>query len=60
MHTGDRLVASSVQNEQWSVVQNITQKLTYPRVGIGSIITYIEIIIDQVKQSKIKDFVFLK
>ncbi|XP_031627889.1 uncharacterized protein LOC116343792 [Contarinia nasturtii] len=44
---GDRLVASGSQNEQWSVAQNISQKLTYPRVGIGSIITFVQITIAQ-------------
>lgn len=46
--SGDRVIASSSSSQQWSVVQNITQNLTYPRSGIGAIITYVEIVVDQV------------
>lgn len=49
MHLGDRLVASASSNQQWSVSQNVTQKLNYPRTGVGAIITYVEIIVDQVE-----------
>lgn len=46
--SGDRLVASNVLSQQWPVAQNVTQNLNYPKGGAGSLITYIEIIVEQV------------
>lgn len=47
--SGDRVIASTSAGQQWAVAQNITQNLVYPRAGVGAIITYVEIIVDQVK-----------
>lgn len=48
---GDRVVASHDENQQWTVPQNRTQTLTYPKNGIGANVTYVEIIVDQVINS---------
>lgn len=45
---GDRLVSSGSQNQQWNFRQNVTQSLIYPRTGSGAVITYVEIVVDQV------------
>lgn len=55
---GDRVVASHEENQQWTVPQNKTQTLTYPKNGIGANVTYVEIIVDQVIHSSTNHKVF--
>lgn len=45
---GDRLLASVPVVQQWTELQNVTQTLTYPKSGTGGVITYVEVIVDQV------------
>lgn len=45
---GDHVIASNSQTQQWTAAQNVTQSLTYPKTGVGAVITYVEIIVDQV------------
>ncbi|XP_055298550.1 uncharacterized protein LOC129566535, partial [Sitodiplosis mosellana] len=45
--SGDRLVSSGTQNQQWTLPQNISQSLIYPRNGVGAIVTYIEVVVEQ-------------
>lgn len=45
---GDRLLASVPVVQQWTELQNITQTLNYPKNGTGGVITYVEVIVDQV------------
>lgn len=47
--SGDRLVSANSQNQQWNLPQNITQSIIYPKNGVGAVITFIQIIVDQVK-----------
>lgn len=49
---GDRIIASNSVIQQWTTPQNVSQTLTYPRVGVGSVITYVEVIVEQVKHSR--------
>ncbi|XP_055298549.1 uncharacterized protein LOC129566534 [Sitodiplosis mosellana] len=44
---GDRLVASAFESRKWPVAQNVTLNLTYPRAGVGSNISYVEIYVTQ-------------
>ncbi|XP_055296746.1 uncharacterized protein LOC129565661 [Sitodiplosis mosellana] len=46
-YPGDRVIATNSQNQQWTVAQNVTQNITYPRSGVGAVITYIEIVVNQ-------------
>lgn len=46
--SGDKLIASNSISQQWTAAQNVTQNLTYPRAGAGAVITYVEVVVDQV------------
>lgn len=48
---GDHIIASTSQSQQWAASQNVTQNLTYPKAGVGAVITYVEIIVDQVSRN---------
>lgn len=48
MLSGDRLVASNSQSQQWGSVQDVTLTLTYPRFGTGAIVSYVDISVNQV------------
>lgn len=48
MFSGDRLLATLSVNEQWNAAQNVSHTLTYPRIGVGSVLTYVEVIVEQV------------
>lgn len=45
---GDRLLAYTSVNQQWTAEQNVTQFLTYPRAGTGGTVSFVEVIVDQV------------
>lgn len=45
---GDRLLAQDQAQQQWSTPQNVNKNLYYPQHGIGAVITYLEISVDQV------------
>lgn len=45
---GDRVVASNVGNQSWGVAQDVALTLAYPANGVGAIVSYIEIIVNQV------------
>lgn len=45
---GDRLVASSDGDQKWGTPQDVKLDLSYPKSGIGSIITYVSIAVEQV------------
>lgn len=51
--SGDRIVASNSVSQQWTSAQNVSQTLSYPRAGVGSVITYVEVIIEKVVTNKI-------
>lgn len=57
---GDRIIASNSVVQQWTTPQNVSQTLTYPRIGVGSVITYVEVIVEQVKHSKQTHFLSIK
>lgn len=44
---GDRLLGSDSQVQQWTTAQNVTQTISYPKTGVGSIISYIEVVVEQ-------------
>lgn len=45
---GDRLLAQDQAQQSWSKPQDVTKNLYYPQQGIGSVITALEISVDQV------------
>jgi len=45
---GDRLLASDSNRQNWSTLQDVKLNLNYPPSGIGPVITYLEVIVDQV------------
>lgn len=49
---GDRIIASNSINQQWNTSQNVSHTLNYPRRGVGNVITYVEVIVEQVKHSR--------
>lgn len=44
----DRLVATANGSNQWATPQDVRLTLTYPRTGVGSIVTYVQVIVQQV------------
>lgn len=46
--TGDRLVATASGNNNWNTAQDVSLTLTYPKTGTGSVVTYIQIPVEQV------------
>lgn len=46
--SGDRLVAELSENNSYSTAQNVVFKLTYPREGLGAVVTYVKIDVQQV------------
>lgn len=51
--SGDRIVASNSVSQQWTSAQNVSQTLIYPRAGVGSVITYVEVIVEKVVSNTI-------
>lgn len=47
MIPGDRLVANLSERNQWSQPQDVTFTLTYPKTGLGAVITYVQIDVNQ-------------
>lgn len=41
-------MATDQENQQWATPQNYKKNLFYPNGGIGSVVTYLEVIVDQV------------
>lgn len=46
--SGDRFLAADQGSQSWSSPQDVQLNLNYPKSGIGAIVTFIEIIVDQV------------
>ncbi|XP_031628629.1 uncharacterized protein LOC116344295 isoform X2 [Contarinia nasturtii] len=44
---GDRLVATAAGSNSWTSAQDIKLTLNYPKTGIGSIVTYLQVIVEQ-------------
>lgn len=44
---GDRLLAQDQAQQSWSKPQDVTKNLYYPQHGIGAVVTYLEISVDQ-------------
>lgn len=42
------MVATATASQQWSTVQDVTLTLTYPRTGTGAVVSYVEVLVDQV------------
>lgn len=45
---GDRLVASGSDGSVWSSNQNVQMSVVYPPAGTGSIVSYVDCLVDQV------------
>lgn len=45
---GDRLVASGSDGSVWSSNQNVQLSVVYPPAGTGSIVSYVDCLVDQV------------
>lgn len=48
---GDHLLASQQESQQWSQTRDVNTNLHYPQNGIGAVITYLEVICEQVISS---------
>ena len=46
--SGDRLSAQAGASNQWPSPQNIKLTLAYPRSGVGNVVTYVQVIVEQV------------
>lgn len=46
---GDRLVGTASVNQKWTSPRNVRAGLNYPSSGPGAVISYIEVLVDQVK-----------
>lgn len=55
---GDRILATDHAQQQWGTPQDVTKNLYYPAQGIGAVITYLEIIVDQVNATISNDIIF--
>lgn len=51
--SGDRLLATDSRSQKWSALKDVKTNLKYPQTGdgTGSVITCVEISVDQVKYS---------
>lgn len=56
--SGDRLVGSNAQSQQWSSPQDVTLRLNYPTNGYGAVVSFLQILVDQVTQLTIFFFDF--
>jgi len=45
--SGDRLVATAAGSNSWTSAQDVKLALSYPKTGIGAIITYLQVIVEQ-------------
>lgn len=45
---GDRLVGKAARKQTWSTKQNVKIQLTYPSRGVGAMVTYVHIVVNQV------------
>ncbi|XP_055298544.1 uncharacterized protein LOC129566529 [Sitodiplosis mosellana] len=45
--SGDRLSATAGASNQWSTPQNVKLTLAYPRSGVGNVVTYVQVIVEQ-------------
>ncbi|XP_055390171.1 uncharacterized protein LOC129619111 [Condylostylus longicornis] len=46
----DKMIAQSANNYHYNSLMNVVLKLCYPNSGVGSIVTYIEIVVDQLSK----------
>ena len=56
---GDRLVGTGSANQRWNRPQNVRATLNYPSNGMGAVVTYLEISVNQVKFDDLKAIVFV-
>ncbi|XP_058064185.1 uncharacterized protein LOC131213952 [Anopheles bellator] len=48
---GDRLVGLSSDSKFWSTAQDVKLDLQYPQAGVGAVVTYVEVTVDQSSQA---------
>lgn len=46
---GDRVVATAAGNQTYGSAQNVQLTLTYPKSGVGNVLTYVQVTVQQVK-----------
>lgn len=46
-------MASNSQGQQWATLQNVTLNLRYPQSGTGAVVSYVEVLVDQVRLHKV-------
>lgn len=47
-HTsGERLVGLSSDNKSWSTQQDVRLDVQYPTAGVGAVVTYVEVVVNQ-------------
>lgn len=44
---GDRLLTTASASQRWNRAQNVKQNLRYPKSGMGAVVTYVEIVVNQ-------------
>lgn len=45
--SGDRLVGLSSDSKSWSTLQDVRLDLQYPTAGLGAVVTYVEVVVNQ-------------
>lgn len=45
---GDKLVAVNSASQSWPTLQDVKLTLTYPRTGTGAVVSYVEVLVEQV------------
>lgn len=48
---GDSLVSTNSESKQWPRLQDVTMNLSYPASGVGAVITYVQVIVNQSSNS---------
>ncbi|XP_055540345.1 uncharacterized protein LOC129727011 [Wyeomyia smithii] len=44
---GDRLVGSLQDGQSWSILQDIALTLRYPQSGVGAVVSYVQVVVNQ-------------
>lgn len=44
---GERLVGMASNQQSWSTLQDVKLELQYPTAGVGAVVTYVEVVVNQ-------------
>ncbi|XP_065073452.1 uncharacterized protein LOC135697597 [Ochlerotatus camptorhynchus] len=45
--SGDRLVATNQDGQSWSTLQDVSLDLSYPQSGVGAVVSYVQVVVNQ-------------